>query len=870
MTRDTWPHRTVVALLLVPLLIAGGFLWGTWTADERLRSVEAAVVNLDRMVELNGQPTPLGRQLAAELVDSSRAQNLSWVLANEEGAREGLRSGRFAAVVTIPEDFSAAATSFSGPPAQAVQATIRVETSPITGISETTLGQAIAAAAAQSLNRFLTGEYLSGIYLGFNDLEAQFVELRDGTALLADGASQLADGTGQSAAGAEDLADGLGTASAAGDGLRGGADQSADGARQLADGAGQLATGAGDLAAGTSLLAAGVTDYAAGAATYSDGVAAYASGAGQFAAGMDEYAAGAATFSDGVAAYTDGVALYVGAVNPLVEQLRALVTLIPAWDEWIDEAMDWVADLPARATRLDLRVQEFVAELRTFLEAVRDLVTDAGALDDAIIRHRDALATAEVPCPAELAATPGACAAFAEGVAAAGESATRSADEIVALSEEWSVSADEILALIDTLLTAADRLAELSSAFAAAAPELQERLLALAEAFPSGTLPTKAELLALLDQFIAGGDQLLSGGAALADGAAGLADGATELAAAASGLSGGATQLATGATRLATGATQLATGAADLGTGAGMLADGVIRFGDGAGALAGGLGPLADGVAQYTYGIDQAAYGSAALADGLGLLAGGAGDLSAGVSQLAAGVAAGAGEIPTYTDAERDTLARVVAAPIDSTPLATVVRPGISWASLLLVMALWLGALATCAAFRPIDPRVLFSTAANATLVWRALRPGLAITAAQALLLAPVGALVVGLPPGRSLGVAGVLLVAAAAFTAVNHALAALFGDAGRVTALVLLLITVVPAVSGAAPDLFGALRPLSPASPALDAVRAVMTGQPPTLPLLLLAAWFLLGVTASAIGVARARAVPLPVVAGGGRVLPR
>jgi len=65
--------RTILALLLVPLLLAGGLLWGTWGAGDRLRSVEAAVVNEDRMVTLDGQAMPLGRQLAAELVDSSRA-----------------------------------------------------------------------------------------------------------------------------------------------------------------------------------------------------------------------------------------------------------------------------------------------------------------------------------------------------------------------------------------------------------------------------------------------------------------------------------------------------------------------------------------------------------------------------------------------------------------------------------------------------------------------------------------------------------------------------------------------------------------------------------------------------------------------------
>ncbi|MGM0385251.1 MAG: hypothetical protein ACQERF_04620, partial [Actinomycetota bacterium] len=315
------------------------------------------------------------------------------------------------------------------------------------------------------------------------------------------------------------------------------------------------------------------------------------------------------------------------------------------------------------------------------------------------------------------------------------------------------------------------------------------------------------------------------------------------------------------AEELAGGAGELAAGAGQLGAGAGTFAAGVGEFGDGVSQLAGGLASLADGVAVHTHGIDRAAAGSAALADGLGELAGGAHELSAGVGELAAGVAAGAGEIPTYTDAERENLSRAAASPIDTTALGGVVLPRVSWASLLLVLALWLGALATWTVMRPIDRRNALSTEANGTLLWRALRPGLAIAAAQALLVAVLGAVIVDLPLARSLGLALVLLVAAATFALVCHALIGVFGTGGRIAALVMLLVTTVLAVTSTAPGLFDALRPLSPLSPALDAVRAVMTGRSPVLPVLLLATWFIVALGASAIGVARSRTIPLNAV---------
>lgn len=792
---------TVAVLLLVPLLLAGGLLWGTWNAADRLHSVQAAVVNLDKMVTINGQPMPLGRLLAAELVDSSREQNLTWVLANEEGASRGLASGRFAAVVTIPEEFSAAATSFSGAAADAVQATIAVQTSQIIGVNETALGQSIADAAANSINRFLTGEYLKGIYLGFNQMSAQFVELRDGTAKLADGAAQLADGADQSADGAGQLADGLGTISAAGGQLADGANQSADGARQLAGGAAQLTAGAQELASGT----------------------------GDFASGVGQFATGVGTFADGVALYTDGVSQYVGVVNPMVAGVRDFVAMLPDWDGLSDKVLEFVKALPEWAERIDAVIQDVVARLHEILGRLREISGDSAALDQAIGGYRITVAAQAVACPAELAGTEGACDAFAQGVAAANASAAAATDDLLARSEALSGSIGDLVGLIEQVLAVADRLAELSSEFVRIAPEIRDQILALTEIF-GGKLPGKAEVMDLLNQFVEGGNQIISGGAELADGA--------------SQLSGGASQLADGASQLA--------------DGVGQYAGGVGQFGDGVGQLAGGLGQLADGVGQYTGGVTQVADGSSALASGLDALADGAGELSSGVSALAAGVAEGAGQIPTYTDAERENLALVAASPIDTSNLTSIVQPRVAWASLLLVVALWLGAMASYAAVRAIDPRNAFASGSNAALLWQTLRPGLAIGAVHAVAMTTLGAVVVGLPVGRSLGLAGVMLLSAAAFAAVNHALTGLAGNPGRLVCLLFLLVSVVPALSSAAPGFFDGMRALSPLSPALDAVRGVMTGGSYTTQALLVVAWLVIGVTASGIAVARSRTVQI------------
>src|SRR5699024_539356 len=103
---------------LVPTVLAavliGATLGGSDQQESRAASdepvVTAAVVNSDEPVEVGGQMTPLGRQLVGELVNSDDPR-VDWVMSGPEDAEAGLESGEYSVVVTIPEEFSAAATS---------------------------------------------------------------------------------------------------------------------------------------------------------------------------------------------------------------------------------------------------------------------------------------------------------------------------------------------------------------------------------------------------------------------------------------------------------------------------------------------------------------------------------------------------------------------------------------------------------------------------------------------------------------------------------------------------------------------------------------------------------------------------------------
>jgi putative membrane protein len=246
----TW--LTILGILLLPAAVGGILVAALQNPTERLDSMVAAIVNLDEPVTIDGQLTPLGRQLAAGLVDGSDDldSNLTWVISNEEDAADGLADGSYQAVVTIPEDFSAAATSagqaISDGGGEAEQATIRVTTPDDGLVADDLITSQIADVAASSTGTMLSEATMKNVLVGFTTIGDQIGDA-------ADGATQLASGARDAATGAAAIP---------------------DGATQLASGATQLSSGASSLASGLDTLTAKTREAAGGAATIGQGLTA--------------------------------------------------------------------------------------------------------------------------------------------------------------------------------------------------------------------------------------------------------------------------------------------------------------------------------------------------------------------------------------------------------------------------------------------------------------------------------------------------------------------------------------------------------------------------------------------------------------------
>lgn len=858
-TARVWPLiAKAVALVLLPLVVAGSFLWASSSGSSNLGRVQAAIVNLDEPVTINGQYSPLGRQLTAALMEANPGQNVTWVLADEAHAKAGLASGLYTASVTIPKNFSKAATSFKDADT-AEQAVINVETSPVAGIADSAVGQAVANAAAAALNRQLTKGYLDQIYIGFNETGKQFVTLRDGTRELADGATKLSDGIGQASDGSAKLADGLQVLADRGGELTAGGDKLASGLKELASGlatmrdkTAPMPAQVDKLADGLGLVAGGVQQSATGADKLADGMEQWRAGAATLASSAEQQAAGAKQFDTGLKAYVGGVDQFSAGVVGVVELATQLG---PALGQFRTGA----SGLATGAENLAAGQSQFTAGLRTYTGGVSDLADGLRDLNGGLAQldqQAGALASNGLPCPADLASDAAACAAYQRGAKAAAGALAQGIGPLAQGADASRAGAARLAAGGPGLVDGSVQLGQGATQLSAGATQFETGVGRLLDALPADLVTQLPRLKTAQQQLAAGGQGIVGGSAKLTDASAQVAGGVRKLSNGSAPLASGVRALSDGLAKLAPGAGQAAAGARQLSDGLPALVGGIAKIADGAGAAASGSDQYVDGVGKYVGGVQQAAPGARTLSDGLAKVSTGASKLADGTDKLADGVAKGADKVPSFDASQRERLGTVVASPVSTTDLTTLANPRLPLGSVLLVLGLWLGAVATFAVTRRRSSQALLSSDSNGRLLAAELLPGVAIVALQAVVLTAVGTLYLGLGVGPALGLTAVMLVSALAFASVNHALASLFGIWGRVAAVVMMVLTLVPALTSAAPEVFGSLRVLSPLTPALDAARAVVTSNPTAGSLFVLMAWTLVGLLGSAIAVNRSRVV--------------
>ncbi len=376
----------LVALMLVPVLYGGLYLWANRDPYAGLDRVPAALVVLDRGASVtSGSGTDAtirtvnyGDRVATQVLKDG---SFAWKRVSAAAAAAGVKNGSYDFSVTLPASFSADLTSSTvtvGSDGAALvrprEAGIRLVTNDTNSYLASTIATQAAATIRSSIASQVGSEAAGRFLLALSDI-------RGSLSAAADGAAQLASGVGDAQSGAQTLANG--TAS-----LASGTAQVAAGTQRLAAVGDQAVATGNRLTAQipalraqlqTQLAAQGLTQeqidavlarldpLAAQAGTAQAQLDGLAAQVDQLNAGAHQVSAGAEHVNGGAEALASGLGTLRSGAADLQSGLAAGVAQIPATDAAQRDAVATTIGDPVRVDRTAItKASDYGAGLAPF------------------------------------------------------------------------------------------------------------------------------------------------------------------------------------------------------------------------------------------------------------------------------------------------------------------------------------------------------------------------------------------------------------------------------------------------------------------------------------------------------------------------
>ncbi|WP_042455172.1 YhgE/Pip domain-containing protein [Neobacillus dielmonensis] len=221
----------ILAVLFIPVLYAGMFLWAFWDPYAKLDQLPVAIVNEDKGAAMDGQQLELGNDLVKKLTKSDQFKFQT--VSKKEGYKQ-LNNQKYYMLIEIPKDFSENATTLldNNPKKLELLYVPNESFNFLSGQIGGTAAEKIKTAVAEQV----TKTYAETMFDKVTDLAEGIGQASDGAGELSSGAVELADGS-------KDLNDGLATLAEKSIEFNQGVKQASSGTQQLSSGSDELKTG---------------------------------------------------------------------------------------------------------------------------------------------------------------------------------------------------------------------------------------------------------------------------------------------------------------------------------------------------------------------------------------------------------------------------------------------------------------------------------------------------------------------------------------------------------------------------------------------------------------------------------------------------
>lgn len=660
-----------LAIIAIPTIYTTLFLGSMWDPYGKVDHLPVAIVNEDKPVTYNDETLEVGNEMVDSLKDND---SLDFHFVSSKEAKDGLKNGTYYMVITIPEDFSAnASTVLDEHPRKMV---LDYETNPGTNYIASKLSETALNKIRTSVADTVTKTYTETVFDQIVTIGEGMTEASDGAGQLADGAIQLADGNNTITTNLNVLANSSLTFKNGADTLHVGLKQYTDGVAQLNDGSKELKDGLSTLNSGASALASGVSQLSSGSSSLAAGLNQYTSGVSTAQAGADTLDKSSISLTAGVTALKTGVDTLVSKNNALNQGVAAI--------------SNGLGNIISEIDQMSASTQETTTEVSAQPVDTSSASANASATSDA-------LSTASSNNQALISAIENSSLSEEEK-----SSLKTLANDTQASIDNASANACDTEESISKLPTSTSSSTTTTTQSGAASSDALSTLKVQLTSMKNQIDDEQKGLAAGIQAYTAGVGEIqkgLNGDGSLKN--PGLANGIKAYTNGVSTLNTGLTTLNNNSSSLTSGAGQLNSGLTSLNKQTPVLSSGVSQLSNGSAQLYAGTGKLTansaaliSGSSQLSDGAGKISDGAAALADGSSTLGNGIFQVKDGADTLASSLADGADEV-TSIHADEETT-DMFSSPVEDngSKLTNVKNNGHGMAPYMMSVALWVAGIA--------------------------------------------------------------------------------------------------------------------------------------------------------------------------------
>ncbi|QWI19755.1 YhgE/Pip domain-containing protein [Bacillus wiedmannii] len=630
----------IIAVLFVPILYAGMFLWAFWDPYKQLDDLPVAVVNLDKGAVFDGKPIEVGKGLVDNLKDNT---SFKWEFVSEKEAKKGMEGRKYYMLVRIPNDFSSNATTLLKDDPKPLNLEY-IPNESLNFLSSQIGGTAIEKIKGE-VSSTLTKTYAEKMFDSIQDVSKGLADGAEGANKLHDGSSELHDGSSK-------VTDGLHT-------LQGKSGEMKDGVGKLADGSNKLVDGSGKVTAGLNTLNSktGIGKLQDGSGKVTDGLNTLNGKTGEMQTGIGKLVDGSGKVTNGLNTLNsktgelrDGSEKVTGGLNKLVSKSGELQTGTTDLSNGMGKLAEGQSQLEKGSQEIQKGLQELNSNVQKSAVGLEEMQSKVPSILNTVNEKIDG-AGANVNQLNELTQS------TAGDAKNAAQEVANLQKQIESLPKEYQ---EQLQPFVTSAVKSTATVQQKAAGVAGGTNKLNEEVKQLTGEIHQTTnglqnkLPNPAgvktlaggvekltnaqnEFVSKFHGFGEGLDKAKIGADKLKDGSVQLIDGVTQLQSGSGKVTAGLGQLSAGANQLADGSNQVTGGLGTLSVGAHQMAGGINQLADGSSQVTGGLGTLSVGVTKLADGSNQVTTGLGDLNGGLNKMSTGSTQLIDGVNKLADG-----------------------------------------------------------------------------------------------------------------------------------------------------------------------------------------------------------------------------------------